>query len=102
MAVLDQRYDGRVVSRRVSSLPAGLAMVSTLLLLCTLGGVFSMGEFLNEDGEAPTVPTDPDQPKEVRRYPVTVVEFQRVETPFIIGTWIVCASLAKIGMWRTV
>jgi len=28
---------------------------------------------------------------------VFVVEFARVETPFIIALWIFCASLAKIG-----
>lgn len=32
-----------------------------------------------------------------KRYPVISVSFQRVETPFIIGLWIFCASLAKIG-----
>jgi len=31
------------------------------------------------------------------RYPVATVEFERVATPFIIGVWIFCASLAKIG-----
>ena len=31
------------------------------------------------------------------RYPVASVSFQRVRTPFIIGLWIFCASLAKIG-----
>lgn len=35
--------------------------------------------------------------KEIKRYPIFVVEFHRVETPFIIGLWIFCASLAKIG-----
>ncbi|XP_046397801.1 sodium/hydrogen exchanger 3-like isoform X11 [Ischnura elegans] len=35
--------------------------------------------------------------KKVKRYPVASVEFARVETPFIIGLWIFCASLAKIG-----
>lgn len=35
--------------------------------------------------------------KEVQRYPVASVSFHRVETPFIIGMWIFCASLAKIG-----
>lgn len=37
--------------------------------------------------------------KEVQRYPVASVSFHRVETPFIIGMWIFCASLAKIGMY---
>jgi sodium/hydrogen exchanger-like protein 3 len=32
-----------------------------------------------------------------KRYAVASVEFARVETPFIIGVWIFCASLAKIG-----
>jgi hypothetical protein len=32
-----------------------------------------------------------------KRYAVTSVDFARVETPFIIGVWIFCASLAKIG-----
>ena len=31
------------------------------------------------------------------RYRIVSVEFSRVETPFIIGLWIFCASLAKIG-----
>ena len=34
---------------------------------------------------------------EVERYPVTTVDFSRVETPFIIGIWILFASIAKIG-----
>lgn len=36
-----------------------------------------------------------------KRYPVASVEFVRVETPFIIGVWIFCASLAKIGFHMT-
>lgn len=32
-----------------------------------------------------------------KRYKVATVEFHRVETPFIIGLWILFASLAKIG-----
>ncbi|XP_068893583.1 Na(+)/H(+) exchanger protein 2-like isoform X4 [Tenebrio molitor] len=45
-----------------------------------------------------TNPT-PKEPKkkEVERYPVLSVSFYRVEIPFIIGLWIFCASLAKIG-----
>ncbi|XP_074035148.1 na[+]/H[+] hydrogen exchanger 2 [Leptinotarsa decemlineata] len=35
--------------------------------------------------------------KHVTRYPVISVSFNRVETPFIIALWILCASLAKIG-----
>jgi hypothetical protein len=33
----------------------------------------------------------------VERYPVMTVDFSRVETPFIIGIWILFASIAKIG-----
>ncbi|XP_060520651.1 sodium/hydrogen exchanger 3 isoform X2 [Cylas formicarius] len=39
----------------------------------------------------------PQKKKPVERYPVISVSFHRVETPFIIGLWIFCASLAKIG-----
>ena len=35
-----------------------------------------------------------------KRYAVASVEFTRVETPFIIGVWIFCASLAKIGEYH--
>lgn len=34
---------------------------------------------------------------EVERYPITTIDFSRVETPFIIGIWILFASIAKIG-----
>ncbi|KAL0270823.1 UNVERIFIED_CONTAM: hypothetical protein PYX00_008108 [Menopon gallinae] len=37
----------------------------------------------------------------VKRYDVVTVEFQRVETPFVIGVWIFCASIAKIGFHMT-
>ncbi|XP_064215970.1 sodium/hydrogen exchanger 3 isoform X2 [Tribolium castaneum] len=52
-----------------------------------------------EAGPSPTAgPSSPPPPKkEVERYPVISVSFYRVETPFIIGLWIFCASLAKIG-----
>uniref|UniRef100_A0A182P2W6 Uncharacterized protein n=1 Tax=Anopheles epiroticus TaxID=199890 RepID=A0A182P2W6_9DIPT len=32
----------------------------------------------------------------VDRYPVSQVDFSRVETPFVIGVWILSASIAKI------
>lgn len=35
------------------------------------------------------------------RYPLTQVEFDRVKTPFIIGIWILSASIAKIGFHMT-
>lgn len=34
---------------------------------------------------------------EVGSYPIAEVEFERVQTPFIIGIWILSASIAKIG-----
>lgn len=34
---------------------------------------------------------------EPERYPLAQVEFDRVKTPFIIGVWILLASIAKIG-----
>lgn len=38
----------------------------------------------------------------VVRYPVAIVEFSRVETPFIIGVWILFASIAKIGEFKII
>ncbi|XP_055920127.1 sodium/hydrogen exchanger 3 isoform X25 [Eupeodes corollae] len=35
------------------------------------------------------------------RYPVSQVDFDRVKTPFIIGIWILSASIAKIGFHMT-
>lgn len=35
--------------------------------------------------------------KPVERYSIMTISFYRVEMPFIIGMWIFCASLAKIG-----
>ncbi|KAK7873404.1 hypothetical protein R5R35_000199 [Gryllus longicercus] len=45
----------------------------------------------------PTTSDPHDGHGPVKRYPVAQVEFGRVETPFIIGLWIFCASLSKIG-----
>ena len=33
----------------------------------------------------------------IERYPVAVIDFERVQTPFIIGLWIFLACLGKIG-----
>ena len=38
---------------------------------------------------------------ETHRYPLATVDFRRVETPFIIGVWILFASIAKIGFHMT-
>lgn len=50
---------------------------------------------------APTVlntePPPQTEEHKPERYQIASVEFHRVETPFIIGLWIFCASLAKIG-----
>ncbi|KAL9928078.1 na[+]/H[+] hydrogen exchanger 2 isoform 7-T7 [Glossina fuscipes fuscipes] len=35
------------------------------------------------------------------RYPLSQVDFERVKTPFIIGVWILSASIAKIGFHMT-
>lgn len=37
------------------------------------------------------------EPHTVTRYPVFTIDFMRVELPFIIGIWILFASIAKIG-----
>lgn len=38
----------------------------------------------------------------VERYPITTTDFSRVETPFIIGVWILFASIAKIGEFYSI
>ncbi|CAG9857170.1 unnamed protein product [Phyllotreta striolata] len=48
------------------------------------------------DGSAAPAVTERTE-KELVRYPIISVSFQRVETPFIIALWIFCASLSKIG-----
>lgn len=42
-----------------------------------------------------------DEEHAVSRYPITTIDFSRVETPFIIGIWILFASIAKIGFHMT-
>lgn len=58
------------------------------------------------DGALVTSETQPDhydhlnanhKQEGIKRYRVAAIEFARVETPFIIALWILCASLAKIG-----
>jgi sodium/hydrogen exchanger-like protein 3 len=49
------------------------------------------------DVQAPKSDREHSDNADTKRYPVASVEFARVETPFIIGVWIFCASLAKIG-----
>ena len=45
-------------------------------------------------------PHDPNRiytTKEKKYFQVGVIDFERVRTPFVIGSWILAASLAKIG-----
>ncbi|XP_049859593.1 sodium/hydrogen exchanger 3 isoform X1 [Schistocerca gregaria] len=42
-------------------------------------------------------PTPAEEQHDVKRYAVSTVEFERVQTPFIIGLWIFSASVAKIA-----
>lgn len=49
------------------------------------------------DVQAPKTDMEHNGNGDSKRYPVASVEFDRVKTPFIIGVWIFCASLAKIG-----
>ncbi|XP_034129488.1 sodium/hydrogen exchanger 3 isoform X25 [Drosophila guanche] len=39
--------------------------------------------------------------QEIKRYPLSQVDFGHVKTPFIIGVWILSASIAKIGFHMT-
>jgi sodium/hydrogen exchanger-like protein 3 len=50
-----------------------------------------------DDAQAPKSDMEHNGNGDSKRYPVASVEFDRVKTPFIIGVWIFCASLAKIG-----
>lgn len=56
----------------------------------------------NNDNNNNIVPETRADDKIDKRYPVIQVSFHRVETPFIIGLWIFCASLAKIGKFIVV
>ncbi|KAG8277348.1 hypothetical protein J6590_043713 [Homalodisca vitripennis] len=86
------------------------AMLVLLVLILWAGSAAGLGDgdALNptdyEDVPAtmsiPPVPVPqetPAPPQATKHFQVAGVEFHRVETPFIIGVWIVCASLAKIG-----
>ncbi|XP_023710999.1 sodium/hydrogen exchanger 3 isoform X3 [Cryptotermes secundus] len=53
------------------------------------------------DVQAAQADTEHNGNGDTKRYPVASVEFDRVKTPFIIGVWIFCASLAKIGFHMT-
>jgi hypothetical protein len=51
-----------------------------------------------EGAESPEPGAVPEgEHKEHHGFKVATVEFARVETPFMIGLWIFCSSLAKIG-----
>ncbi|XP_055710485.1 sodium/hydrogen exchanger 3 isoform X3 [Phlebotomus papatasi] len=59
------------------------------------------GSHENEAKEVSTSDKESHGGHHGERYPVTTVEFSRVETPFIIGIWILSASIAKIGFHMT-
>ncbi|XP_043862715.1 sodium/hydrogen exchanger 3 isoform X6 [Drosophila santomea] len=44
---------------------------------------------------------DAGESHKMERYPLSSVDFARVKTPFIIGIWILSASIAKIGFHMT-
>ncbi len=44
----------------------------------------------------------PPTPKPTVEFPISSVDFDRVQTPFIIGIWILSASVAKIGKYSFV
>ncbi|XP_034474994.1 sodium/hydrogen exchanger 3 [Drosophila innubila] len=46
-------------------------------------------------------PFDGEMEEGVKRYPLSQTDFARVKTPFIIGIWILSASIAKIGFHMT-
>ncbi|XP_063844819.1 Na(+)/H(+) exchanger protein 2-like isoform X3 [Scylla paramamosain] len=58
----------------------------------TLGQVHGDGVAVHSEGEGG---------HGIERYPVAVIDFERVQTPFIIGLWIFLACLGKIGFHMT-
>lgn len=67
-----------------------------------LGGVVAASGSGEAAATAATLQdTGPTNRPKIRRYTIASVEFERVETPFLIGLWIFCASLAKIGFHMT-
>ena len=58
------------------------------------GGHAESGDQL---GFADSIPTDHSSGHKSHGIQITKVDFEGVETPFIIALWIFCASLAKIG-----
>lgn len=54
---------------------------------------------VDDNTESSTTPLEPsnEASRGVASYPIAEVEFERVQTPFIIGIWILSASIAKIG-----
>ncbi|XP_030762273.1 sodium/hydrogen exchanger 3 isoform X3 [Sitophilus oryzae] len=84
----ERAYDINSLSRGIIPTPPGRYPVRSEVP-STMGST---------EGEEEVGSTDETvQKKKVERYPVISVSFHRVETPFIIGLWIFCASLAKIG-----
>ncbi|XP_055549042.1 sodium/hydrogen exchanger 3 isoform X18 [Wyeomyia smithii] len=68
------------------------------------GGGYSLGSVPKRDSGHSELASEDDghgEGHEVNRYPVAQVEFSRVETPFVIGVWILSASIAKIGFHMT-
>lgn len=53
-----------------------------------------------ESSMAPVESTNEATRGAVASYPIAEVEFERVQTPFIIGIWILSASIAKIGEYK--
>lgn len=56
---------------------------------------------LPEDESGHAVSEHSSNSSTIERYPISQVEFSRVQTPFIIGIWILSASIAKIGFHMT-
>lgn len=58
---------------------------------------FSESSTLEPKLSSVSPPTETTMMREIKKIEVFSSDFARVETPFLIGMWIFCASIAKIG-----
>ncbi|XP_032595586.1 uncharacterized protein LOC6566580 isoform X2 [Drosophila grimshawi] len=90
---------------QTTSLPASTAQFATPSLPPPLPHAESLTATDGDTKDLFDVSLDDDDMRdghhETERYPLSQVDFARVKTPFIIGIWILSASIAKIGFHMT-
>lgn len=86
---------------RRTGLPKNQPLDNTTALHDPLSPSLAPGE--GQHGGVPAVGLSEGEgtKEKMERYPVAVIDFERVQTPFIIGLWIFLACLGKIGFHMT-